>query len=376
MEPKILIVGKIQSVLDDLAMKLKEYNRDILVSTNSKENIDDLIETHSIDFVIVGAALPDEKRSALVDFIHSIDAKMPVHLVERKENKGMETVISFVNEQVRLFRGKTSGGTSNEQSTPTIEPVRIRGKRSFSTMFQKYPRLAFIIKKLNIAKKYVFDFSVIFISIISSFALTEWQRGQIHRSETETALVAVLQDLRHDTLKYDLLLPRLNESVPILLEVMNGDVLPTDVKKLENVLYALRAYHGTGVQKYGYHYLYNNIKNPKIRVPHLLQQIGVYHEHSSPEGNFGGFNKDFYDIAFENHKKLFEIFPNYLHPDTTVAAQSILDGAQEFLDSPYWAARVSLTYRQIDKYNIPVYINNKKLAVKIIKMIKREVGLK
>jgi hypothetical protein len=376
MEPKILIVGKIQSVLDNLAMKLKEYNRDILVSTNSKENIDDLIESHSIDFVVVGTALPDEKRSALVDFIHSIDANMPVHLVERKESKGIETIVSFVNKQVGLFGGKVGGEKSNEESRPTAEPVRIRGKRSISTMFQNYPKIALILKKANIVKKYVFDFSVIFISIVSSFALTEYNRGNIHRKETETALIAVLQDLRHDTLKYDLLVPRLNESVPILLEVMNGGVLPTEVKKIENILYALRAYHGTGVQKYGYHYLYNNIKNPKIKVPNLLQQIGVYHEHSSPEGNFGGFNKDFYEIAFENHKKLFEIFPNYLHPDTTLATQSILDGAEEFLSSPYWAARVSLTYRQIDKYNIPVYMNNKKLAVKIIKMIKREVGFK
>ena len=31
----------------------------------------------------------------------------------------------------------------------------------------------------------------------------------------------------------------------------------------------------------------------------------MYHESTSSEGNLGSFTKDYYEITFENHKKLF-----------------------------------------------------------------------
>lgn len=195
----------------------------------------------------------------------------------------------------------------------------------------------------------------------------------MHRVETITALKAVGSDLVIDTANYTKVIKKLREVEPILFEAMNGQVKGTDVEKLKLLLEALRAYHGIGVQRYGYHYLSNNIRNPKIHVPGLLHYIGMYHETTSPEGNFGGFNKDYYTITFENHQKLFESFPNYLHPDTTIANQAILDGADDFLKSLYWKARISLTYRQITSYNLPVYIHTKTLSLKIISKINKEI---
>lgn len=223
------------------------------------------------------------------------------------------------------------------------------------------------------AKKYIFDFFVIFISITSSFALTEYARKQLHRVETITALKAVGSDLVIDTANYTKVIKKLRGVEPILLAAMNREVQATDLEKLKLLLESLRAYHGIGVQKYGYHYLSNNIRNPKIHVPGLLHYIGMYHETTSHEGNFGGFNRDYYEIAFENHKKLFEFFPNYLHPDSTIANQAILDGAEKFLSSLYWKARISLTYRQITSYNLPVYLHTKEFSMEIIKKINKEI---
>lgn len=203
--------------------------------------------------------------------------------------------------------------------------------------------------------------------------MTEWQRLNIHRKETITALKAISKDLRIDTTNYNKIIPRLEEVEPVLLEAMNNEILPTDLKKMKQILSGLRAYHGRGVQKYGYQYLSHNIRNPSIKSRDLLHWIGLYHELSGPEGNFGGFNHDYNEITFENHKRLFEVFPNYLHPDSTVADQAILDSAETFLKSPYWRARISLTYRQITAYNKPVYINNKKLALKIINLIEEDI---
>ena len=190
-----------------------------------------------------------------------------------------------------------------------------------------------LVKSLNNVKKYVFDFFVIFISITSSFMLTECQREKLHRVETVTALKAVGQDLKTDTTNYNIILKSLREVEPVLLEAMNREVTYDDLPKIKSILFALRAFHGIGVQKYGYHYLAHNIRNPKIHVPGLLHWIGFYHERSSIEGNFGGFNRDYYDICFENHKKLFETFPNYLHPDTTIGDQAILNGVEDFFNS-------------------------------------------
>ena len=167
---------------------------------------------------------------------------------------------------------------------------------------------------------------------------------------------------------------KLKKYEPVLLEAMNGRVSGNDLEKMKELLEALRIYNGTGTNKYGYNYLSNNIRNPKINhVQNLLHYIGMYHESTSSEGNLGSFTKDYYEITFENHKKLFEYFPNYLHPDTAIGNKAILDGAEKFLESVYWKSRISLTHRQIHKYNLGVYIYTKNLCVEIIDKIEEEV---
>lgn len=259
----------------------------------------------------------------------------------------------------------------DQTKPPEENPLYSRDERE-ADFSNRSHRLTVLFKALDFVKKYIFDFFVIFISITASFSLTEWQRVNIHRKETITALKAVSKDLRIDTTNYNKIIHRLTEVEPILLQAMNNEIAADDVEKLQQLLSGLRAYHGRGVQKYGYLYLSNNIRNPSIKSKDLLHWIGLYHELSGPEGNFGGFNRDYNEITFDNHKRLFEVFPNYLHPDSTIARQSIIDNAEKFLVDPYWKARISLTYRQITSYNRPVYENNKKLAVKIIKMIEAE----
>lgn len=261
-----------------------------------------------------------------------------------------------------------------EHTTPEGEPNKqVEIKRSATANVKGIRKITALFKSMDFMKKYLFDFFVIFISISSASYMAKWQTSKLHRFETVKALEAVSQDLKIDTTNYNKIIPKLMELEPILLEAMNGSIEPTEVKKLQGVLTGLRAYHGRGVQKYGYHYLSQNITNPTIYTKGLLHWIGLYHELSSPDGNFGGFNRDYYEITFENHKNLFLVFPNYLHPDSTVAEQAILNGAEAFLSDPYWKARVGLTFRQVTSYNRPVYINNKNLAVKIIEMIEREI---
>ena len=232
----------------------------------------------------------------------------------------------------------------------------------------------FVIKRAIKARKYVFDFFVIFVSIISSFTLTEWQKDNLHRRETVTALKAVSTDLGIDTGNFNKIIGLLQQEEVVLMDAMNDDIHEDSMQQIKDLLHALRVCHIQGCQQYGYHYLTGNIRNPIIYNHKILHLIGLYHEFCSPRGNFGEFNKDFQQITFENHKKLFETFPNYLHPDTSIANQSIREGIHSFLQNPYWKARIGLTYRQISAYNLEVNKYAKELAIKIIAYIEKEVA--
>lgn len=264
-----------------------------------------------------------------------------------------------------------------DNTNPNPDPVDETAARENPPSEEKTSLLqsivAYFFKIVAIARKFFSEFFVMFISISASFSLSEWNRANVQEYESKLGLLAIQTELRLDTANFTRTIAKLDEAAPALLEAMNGAVQPTDLHKLQKLLQALRAYHGIGVQKTSVRHVPTIAQDPSIQSRALLHRIGVYHERSTFEGNFGGFNKDYSDIAFENHKKLFETFPNYLHPDTLVANQSILDGAQAFLQNPYWKARIGLTYRQITSYNKPVYIKHKELATTIIREIEKEL---
>jgi sensor histidine kinase regulating citrate/malate metabolism len=58
MEPRILAIGRLQSTLDVLVEEWERYGRNVIAS-NSKERIKEIIETESIDFIVIGGGLPE-----------------------------------------------------------------------------------------------------------------------------------------------------------------------------------------------------------------------------------------------------------------------------------------------------------------------------
>lgn len=108
MEPKILMIGRRQSVLDELQDILQQNGRRLWVSVNSKENIQRLIQLHAFDFVVMGAGLPAEERHAAVDFIESITPKIPVHLMPKEDSQGPKSMIAFTNQHAEQFKKKQS----------------------------------------------------------------------------------------------------------------------------------------------------------------------------------------------------------------------------------------------------------------------------
>ena len=97
MEPKILAIGRLQSTLDILVEEWERYGRNVIAS-NSKENIKEIIEKESIDFICIGGGLPDNERDEMVEYISNINSSIDVDPIPRTEEKmGPYNFIPFLN---------------------------------------------------------------------------------------------------------------------------------------------------------------------------------------------------------------------------------------------------------------------------------------
>ena len=97
MEPKILAIGRLQSTLDILVEEWERYGRNVIAS-NSKENIKEIIETESIDFICIGGGLPDNERDEIAEYISTINSSIQVHPIPRTADAmGPYNFIPFLN---------------------------------------------------------------------------------------------------------------------------------------------------------------------------------------------------------------------------------------------------------------------------------------
>ena len=102
-EPRILAIGNLQSTLDVLVEEWERYGRNVIAS-NSKDRIKEIIETDSIDFVVVGGGLPDDKRDEMVEYIAAIDPDLEVQPISREEAQGAYSFIPFLNNLAIMFK--------------------------------------------------------------------------------------------------------------------------------------------------------------------------------------------------------------------------------------------------------------------------------
>jgi hypothetical protein len=104
MEPRILVIGRLQTTLDILVEEWERYGRNVIAS-NSKEKIKEIIETDSIDFIAIGGGLPDDEREEMVDYISTINSSIFVHQIPRNEEAmGPYNFIPFLNNLAIMFK--------------------------------------------------------------------------------------------------------------------------------------------------------------------------------------------------------------------------------------------------------------------------------
>jgi hypothetical protein len=104
MEPRILVIGRLQTTLDILVEEWERYGRNVIAS-NLKEKIKEIIETDSIDFIAIGGGLPDDEREEMVDYISTINSSISVHQIPRNEEAmGPYNFIPFLNNLAIMFK--------------------------------------------------------------------------------------------------------------------------------------------------------------------------------------------------------------------------------------------------------------------------------
>ena len=100
--------------------------------------------------------------------------------------------------------------------------------------------------------------------------------------------------------------------------------------------------------------------------------VGYYYSLSSPEGNYGRYNSDYWRLTGTNYEKLFETFPNFFSEDTLIANNEIKDNIDSFTSSKYWQGRIRYTHRENRDLITSIFIKNKKFAEDILKLLEEE----
>ncbi len=107
MEPTILIVGRLQTTLEILAEELEKFGRKILASSE-KEKIAAILKDEHVDFVAIGAGLPEEQRDNLVAFMKAQNATVPIQLLQRTADASPAKMLHFVNDLAIIFKIHTA----------------------------------------------------------------------------------------------------------------------------------------------------------------------------------------------------------------------------------------------------------------------------
>ncbi|UCH65419.1 MAG: hypothetical protein JSW63_12575 [Ignavibacterium sp.] len=104
MEPKVLLIGRSKQVVDILKSELKNYGRDIIGTENNKEAVYQILRSHQVDIVVIGAGLPDDVRMEIKEFIIALRPGLPVNLIKRTPDSNPQKMIDYVNQKVAEFK--------------------------------------------------------------------------------------------------------------------------------------------------------------------------------------------------------------------------------------------------------------------------------
>ncbi len=103
MEPNILLVGKNLDSLDVLKEELIKFDRKIVLAT-SAETITAQLSQEKIDFVVLGAGLPEDTITAMSQLIADKNPDLPVHVMKKSPGMNPTHMIGYTNEKAIMWK--------------------------------------------------------------------------------------------------------------------------------------------------------------------------------------------------------------------------------------------------------------------------------
>ena len=158
MEPKVLLIGRSKQVVDILKSELKNYGRDIIGTENNKEAVYQILRSHQIDLVVIGAGLPDDVRMEIKEFIISLRPGLPVNLIKRTPDSSPQKMIDYVNQKVAEFNVTRISSKETKIKESNIDEKKVENKEDRTVSIEKKgPGLHYTIIKHIIEKGYAPD---------------------------------------------------------------------------------------------------------------------------------------------------------------------------------------------------------------------------
>lgn len=96
MEPKILIIGRRQAVLDVLTEELNMFGRDVR-GAEDRSVITSILQNEHVNLVIIGAGLTDETREEVAAYVSQIRPDVAIYLIQRQATSSPYDMIEFTN---------------------------------------------------------------------------------------------------------------------------------------------------------------------------------------------------------------------------------------------------------------------------------------
>ncbi|WP_145982402.1 hypothetical protein [Rhodococcus sp. MTM3W5.2] len=113
-EPRLLLIGKLQSTLDVLAEELRRFGRDV-VATNDRALIGQTLTEGKADLVVIGGGLDEPARAEMRDYVLGISPEIPLYLAPRGEGTSPATALTFANEQIVLYKVLAAAGRDRSE---------------------------------------------------------------------------------------------------------------------------------------------------------------------------------------------------------------------------------------------------------------------
>ena len=109
MEPRILLVGRLQTTLDVIKVELKRLGRQVIAS-NKIEAIKEHLKNEEADLVVVGAGLREKERDEMIAEMREMDPKIPIYPLERSPDANPVKLMHLANEKAIMFKVHLAAG--------------------------------------------------------------------------------------------------------------------------------------------------------------------------------------------------------------------------------------------------------------------------